>query len=173
MGRDSVVRETSLGNFISAPKDDYNPAHTLLVHEGDEMVHKDVKDIDLWDQHPVENIGHRWGLSIDLSTCIGCNACVTACHTENNVPVVGKDEVRRSRDMHWLRIDRYFSSAEEAKKEAGEDFSYGEMEKPEENPRTVYMPMMCQQIGRAPCRGRVVWVGWGWGCAVSGSERKR
>lgn len=151
MGRDSVVRETSLGNFISAPKEDYNPAHTLLVHGENGMEHTDVKNVDLWDAHPVENIGHRWGLSIDLSTCIGCNACVTACHTENNVPVVGKDEIRRSRDMHWLRIDRYFSSTEEEKKANGEDFSYGEMEKPEANPRTVYMPMMCQHCNHAPC----------------------
>lgn len=151
MGRESVVKETSLGTFLSAPKETYNAPNTLLVHEGDSMVHKDVKEIDLWEQHPVENIGHRWGLSIDLSTCIGCNACVTACHTENNVPVVGKDEVRRSRDMHWLRIDRYFSSEEEAVREAGGDFDYLKMENPEDNPRTVYMPMMCQHCNHAPC----------------------
>jgi MoCo/4Fe-4S cofactor protein with predicted Tat translocation signal len=151
MGRDSVVKETSFMNFISAPKDDYNPSHTLMVHGENGMEETEIKNVDLWEQHPVENIGHRWGLSIDLSTCIGCNACVTACHSENNVPVVGKDEVRRSRDMHWLRIDRYFSSTEEVKKENGEDFSYKAMEKPEDNPRTVYMPMMCQHCNHAPC----------------------
>ena len=78
-------------------------------------------------------------MSIDLSSCNGCGVCITACHSENNVPVVGKDEVRRSRDMHWLRMDRYFSSIEDdnrAKwddsKHVEGDFDYGKLEVPEE-----------------------------------------
>ena len=151
MGRTSVVRETSLTTFVTEDKDVYNPAHTLAVHGEHGMEQVDIKEVDLWAQHPVEGVGHRWGMSVDLSLCLGCGSCVTACHTENNVPVVGKDEVRRSRDMHWMRIDRYYSSSEETKMANGEDFSFGEMEKPEENPAVVHMPMMCQHCNHAPC----------------------
>ncbi len=151
MGRDSIVRETSLSVYNKGNKDDFNPAHMLAYHTA-ESDKAPVSEIDLWQAHPVENVGHRWGMSIDLNTCYGCGTCITACHSENNVPVVGKDEVRRSRDMHWLRIDRYFSSSvEEGKKHRGEDFSYTEMENPDENPQVVHMPMMCQHCNHAPC----------------------
>lgn len=144
MGRASVVRETTLDVFKNGNKDDYNPAHMLATHEGP----MNVNDVDLWASHPVATAGHHWGMSIDLNSCIGCGSCVTSCNSENNVPVVGKDEVRRSREMHWMRIDRYFSSAEERKEE---DRSYGEMEKPEDNPMVVHQPMMCQHCNHAPC----------------------
>lgn len=151
MGRTSVVRETSLDVYKTGNKDAFNPDHKLPVHEHGEAKDKHVKKITLWEEHPVENIGHRWGMTIDLNTCIGCSACVTACQSENNVPVVGKDEVRRARDMHWMRIDRYYSSDEEKKKVAGDDFSYAAMEKPSENPNVVFMPVMCQHCNHAPC----------------------
>ena len=175
MGRDSVIKETVIATYL-AEKDakrgeaSYNLAVTLPIHED---VNKDgtidvndrqgIREVDLWRDHPVEGVGHRWGMTIDLSSCLGCGACITACHTENNVPVVGKDEVLRHRDMHWLRIDRYFSSEHQTinvadtlanTKEAtgkGTIGAYREMESPEENPRTVHMPMMCQHCNHAPC----------------------
>ena len=156
MGRTSIVRETSFGVYKAGNKKDFNPAHQLSTHEKGRTVKKDISEFDLWDSHPVENVGHRWGMSIDLSSCIGCGSCIVACHTENNVPVVGKDEIRRGRDMHWLRLDRYFSSAEdEVRADAlanhTKDYDYAKLEIPEENPSVVHIPMMCQHCNHAPC----------------------
>jgi len=145
MGRDSVVRETDWSTYKNGDKDDYNPPHMIAMHEGP----KPLGDVDLWAKHPVESAGHHWGMSIDLSSCIGCGACVTSCNSENNVPVVGKDEVRRSREMHWIRIDRYFSSEEDRVPE--DDQSYTLMEVAEDNPSVVHQPMMCQHCNHAPC----------------------
>ena len=168
MGRESVVKETTLEVYNREKgkkkgEASFNKMLGLVVHEDvnkdgimDARDKKSVREFDLWEEHSIEEVGHRWGMSIDLSACDGCSACVTACHIENNVPVVGKDEVHRHRDMHWMRIDRYYSSelknVREGKKQGLNKInSYLEMENPEDNPQTVHMPMMCQHCNHAPC----------------------
>jgi MoCo/4Fe-4S cofactor protein with predicted Tat translocation signal len=162
MDRHSVVRETSHAVYKTGDVEAYNPAHMLWVNEdvnGDGVINaqdkKPVREFSLWDEHPVEGVGHRWGLSIDLNSCIGCGACITACNSENNISVVGKDEVRRSREMHWLRVDRYFSSDmthEKGKEEGmGKIERYLKMEVPSDSPKVVFMPVMCQHCNHAPC----------------------
>ena len=150
MGRHSIVKETTLDVYKSMDKAAYNKPHELETHHGPEH----VSEFDLWDAHPVEKIGHRWGMTIDLNACYGCGSCLIACQSENNVPVVGKDEVRRGREMHWLRIDRYFSSDEEAavgQRKDDDDFGYLDAEIAAENPKVVHMPMMCHHCNHAPC----------------------
>lgn len=157
--RGSIVKETSFTVWAMNKPEAYNPPHTLAVHadvNNDGQINAldrvPATSIDLWAEHPVAEMGHRWGMSIDLNSCIGCGACITACNSENNIPVVGKDEVRRSREMHWLRIDRYYSSDTDKgteglswpKKLAG-------MERPSASPSVLFIPMMCQHCNHAPC----------------------
>jgi molybdopterin-containing oxidoreductase family iron-sulfur binding subunit len=97
---------------------------------------------------------HQWGMVIDLSKCIGCTACVIACQSENNIPVVGKDQVRKGRIMQWIRMDRYFAVAKWGKNDVAQQSTWAEDNPtPEqlENAEMVTQPMACQQCEAAPC----------------------
>jgi MoCo/4Fe-4S cofactor protein with predicted Tat translocation signal len=151
MGREEyLLREVSLKEYKSNNKEYYNPAVELPVHGGGK---KHVNDIDLWAAHP--RPGHKWGMSIDMTLCFGCGACVVACTAENNVAVVGKKEISRVRDMHWLRIDRYYSSDMNKRKGEEQDLgakqTYIEMENPSADPQVTFQPMLCQHCNHAPC----------------------
>ena len=153
MGRNSIVKETTLNTYKTKDSSAYNHRHVL--HSGWNHDEKPVSEFNLWDDHPVENVGHRWAMTIDLNACNGCGTCLIACQSENNVPVVGKDEVRRGREMHWLRIDRYYASnIEPAVGTKGEGFKeegFAGLQDPSDAPSVVHMPMMCHHCNHAPC----------------------
>ncbi len=159
MGRGDIIKETTLTIFNSKDAKEWNEVPMVSFD------HKEVEatKIDLWEPFD-RSVGHHFNLSIDLNACTGCGACVIACHAENNVPVVGKAEVRRSRDMHWLRIDRYYSSEDTfaGDNEKKENFNglfgdkgslggFGQMEHPADNPQVAFQPVMCQHCNHAPC----------------------
>ena len=149
MGR-NIVKETNFSDYLKNPKAG-NKQFLLHSHKGNVK----PSELTLWEEH--EKDVHFWNMSIDLNSCTGCGACVIACHAENNVPVVGKEEVRKNRDMHWLRIDRYYSSdmtKDRAKEEeVGAIEMYKKMEEPSsaENLEVVFQPVMCQHCNHAPC----------------------
>jgi len=156
MGRGDIIKETTIEIFNSKDAEFWNVKPVVSLD------HKEVPttSVDLWGSFD-RSTGHHFNLSIDLNACTGCGACVIACHAENNVPVVGKDEVRRSRDMHWLRIDRYYSSEStfEGDNERKENMAglssslstFNEMENAGENPQVAFQPVMCQHCNHAPC----------------------
>ena len=159
MGRGDIIKETTLEIFNTKNHSEWNEVPMVSLD------HQEVPatSVDLWDSFD-RTIGHHFNMSIDLNACTGCGSCVIACHAENNVPVVGKAEVRKSRDMHWLRIDRYYSSEEtfegdNAKKDgfdglfgdAGSLGGFGELEDPSANPQVAFQPVMCQHCNHAPC----------------------
>ena len=159
MGRGDIIKETTLEIFNTKDSKEWNIVPMVsLDHKPTEAV-----KVDLWEGFD-RSVGHHFSMSIDLNSCTGCGACVIACHAENNVAVVGKSEVRRSRDMHWLRIDRYYSSEETFNKdnEKKENFDglfgdkgslggFQEMEQAAENPQVSFQPMLCQHCNHAPC----------------------
>ncbi|AZQ42916.1 TAT-variant-translocated molybdopterin oxidoreductase [Nonlabens ponticola] len=160
MGRD-IIRETDLETYRTGDKDQFNPMPEVSLNHIETPVTS--PDVDLWESFD-RSVGHHFNMSLDLNACTGCGACVVACHAENNVPVVGKSEVRKSRDMHWLRIDRYYSSTDsfeddESKKDGftglfGDNGSlggFGELEIPADNPQVAFQPVMCQHCNHAPC----------------------
>jgi molybdopterin-containing oxidoreductase family iron-sulfur binding subunit len=116
-GRD-LVRAGTLDQYRENP------------HFAHEMKHGKEANLSLYPQYKYD--GYAWGMAIDLSLCIGCNACVVACQAENNIPVVGKDQVLRAREMHWLRVDSYFAGTTD-------------------NPEVYYEPVPCMHCENAPC----------------------
>jgi MoCo/4Fe-4S cofactor protein with predicted Tat translocation signal len=94
--------------------------------------------------------GYAWGMAIDLTKCNGCNACVAACVSENNIPVVGKDQVMRGREMHWIRVDRYYTNTADSST-AGGTGDPSEYNPTLDNPETFFQPVPCQQCENAPC----------------------
>jgi len=112
-----LIREATLEHYQEHP------------HFAQHAVHHPPLE-SLWEEHEFQ--GHRWGMTVDLSKCIGCGACAVACQAENNVPVVGKERILEGREMHWLRVDRYFQGDPE-------------------NPRVVLQPVACHHCELAPC----------------------
>jgi Fe-S-cluster-containing dehydrogenase component/anaerobic selenocysteine-containing dehydrogenase len=115
----AIVRETTLDEYIKNPSAG-NEIHRKFTDEAVTLYKKPGKT------------GYHWSLSIDLNSCTGCGNCIIACQAENNVPVIGQEEVRKRRIMHWMRIDRYYSD-------------------PPENPKVYHQPVMCQHCDNAPC----------------------
>ena len=113
-----LVRESSLQNYK-----DSGEFHPEMIE------HPPL--VSLWEEHKYDK-GYQWGMVIDLNSCVGCNACTVACQSENNIPIVGKEQVINGREMHWIRIDRYFA---------------GDIKDPE----MVYQPVACQHCEMAPC----------------------
>ena len=114
----AIVREATLEGYKRGEKfEPEAPEHPPLLA--------------LWNEHKYDT-GYQWGMSIDLTACTACNACTIACQSENNIPVVGKEQVANGREMHWIRIDRYYSGSDEA-------------------PEVLYQPMNCQHCENAPC----------------------
>ena len=140
MGRRSVIQETTLEKFNDGTfaEEKFKPG----IHTWKEKEVVDPEKMTLWKNHDYK--GHHWGMAIDLNTCIGCGACIVACNVENNVALVGREEVINRREMQWLRIDRYYSSDSPADDWNGAEHAA-------ENPEVVFQPMLCQHCNNAPC----------------------
>ena len=123
--RGGASRGRACGGFRTSPEEGGVPSALGVFPEH-------PPHFSLWKEHAYDQ-GHQWGMTIDLNSCIGCNACMIACQSENNVPVVGKVQVAKGREMHWIRVDRYFSG------------------EPSGSPEVVFQPVPCMHCEDAPC----------------------
>jgi MoCo/4Fe-4S cofactor protein with predicted Tat translocation signal len=140
-----AVREANLAEFIKLP------------NFAEKMHGKEASPVRSLYPNPLDEAKktalHQWGMSIDLNACVGCGTCVIACQSENNIPIVGKDQVSRGREMHWMRIDRYFT-ADPAKENPADKFKADEDQQFAEwidDVQAVNQPMLCQHCEAAPC----------------------
>ncbi|QKJ31173.1 TAT-variant-translocated molybdopterin oxidoreductase [Mucilaginibacter mali] len=134
----SVIREASFKEYLKDP----------AAGSGRGEKKKDYNSESLWDDW--ERPQYNWVMAIDLNACTGCGACVVACNAENNIPVVGKDEVRRRREMHWIRIDRYYSFNDNGNTAVTKEKEIAKLTDLD-NVSVVHQPMMCQHCDHAPC----------------------
>lgn len=134
-GRTEVLRETTLATFKKYPNE-YKKFRDELTEDFASQSKNFRAEGTMYTNPEERHYEIKWGMTIDLNSCIGCGACVVACHSENNVPVVGKNEVLRAHEMHWLRIDRYYVANEH---------------NPDQLEAVIFQPMLCQHCDNAPC----------------------
>ncbi|KNB62305.1 TAT-variant-translocated molybdopterin oxidoreductase [Chryseobacterium sp. Hurlbut01] len=156
MGRYDIAKEVPLTEYLNVAFDDEHHGWNKPLEYHTISGALPAGKIDLWDAFD-DTDGPHFNLSVDLNSCTGCGACIIACQAENNVPVVGKEEIRMSRDMYWLRIDRYYSAKEKIETKEGVERGlnvpnlYDILIEPNESPDVIFQPVMCQHCNHAPC----------------------
>ncbi len=140
-GERTIVNETTLGELQKDPWAGNHYGKHFKEHAKKHHFTLFGPDVDYGVHADSHKQGHHWGMGIDMNACIGCGACVVACNVENNVPIVGQNEVFRAHEMHWMRIDRYYAGE-------GEDTNSADYF---DHPDVAFMPMMCQHCDNAPC----------------------
>lgn len=147
----NIVKETTLDKYAVNPADG-NVRPYVQVKQADGTFTKvypglNRNAITLWDKRDYE--GHHWAMAVDLNACTGCGACIVSCQVENNVPVVGKQEVLNRREMHWIRIDRYYTFNEDGMM-IDKEKEYNMIQNGD-NVQVAFQPVMCMQCDNAPC----------------------